>query len=85
MGGICLFKGGAIFAAFLLMLVLYKCCFRKFGKQTCLKKNKFVHGIKHLVKKIPSLKLTFLPLKMDGWKLEDEISFWDGPIFRSYC
>ena len=22
---------------------------------------------------------------MDGWKLEDEISFWDGPIFRSYC
>ena len=29
---------------------------------------------------LPSLKLTFSHLKMDGWKMI--LSFWDGPIFR---
>ena len=30
--------------------------------------------------RLPPRKLT-CPLKNSGWKLEDEISFWDGPFF----
>ena len=34
---------------------------------------------------IPSLKLTAsLPLKINGWKLEDAISFLGWPMFKGY-